>query len=135
MDTVSRAVRSRMMASIRSTDTGPERAVRRTIHAMGLRFRLNVRGLPGTPDIVLPRHRKIVFVHGCFWHRHARCRYATTPKTRVAFWSEKFRRNVERDGENRRALRALGWKVLVVWDCETRQPEKLARKLARFLGP
>lgn len=133
MDTMSPAARSRLMAAIRSKNTLPERLVRRMIHGMGYRFRINVAGLPGKPDIVLARHGKIVLVHGCFWHRHARCRQATTPKSRVAFWKAKFRRNVERDGETRRALRRLGWRVLVVWECELRKPEKLEGRLRKFL--
>jgi len=133
MDTMSPAARSRLMAAIRSKNTLPERLVRRMIHGMGYRFRINVAGLPGKPDIVLARHGKIVLVHGCFWHRHARCRQATMPKSRVAFWKAKFRRNVERDVETRRALRRLGWRVLVVWECELRKPERLEGRLRRFL--
>jgi len=103
------------------------------LHCMGYRFRLNRADLPGKPDIVLPKYGTVVFVHGCFWHRHRGCRYAYTPKSRVTFWQRKFRRNIERDREVRRKLRALGWWVLVVWECELSKPERLARYLASKL--
>ncbi len=123
------SVRSRNMAAIRGKDTAPELAVRRILHAMGLRFRLHRRDLPGRPDIVLPKHRTVVFVHGCFWHRHEVCRYTTTPKTRQEFWQSKFAANVERDSRNRTDLRQLGWRVIVVWECELRQPSELKERL------
>lgn len=109
------------MAAITGKNTQPELALRRFLHALGYRFRLHRKDLPGKPDIVMPRLRTCIFVHGCFWHRHAGCRYATTPKTRSEFWAEKFLRNVERDLVNVRALEALGWKVMIVWECEIRQ--------------
>ena len=121
------------MSRIRGRDTGPERIVRSMLHCMGYRFRLNRADLPGKPDIVLPKYGTVVFVHGCFWHRHRGCRYAYTPKSRVTFWQRKFRRNIERDREVRRKLRALGWWVLVVWECELSKPERLARYLASKL--
>ena len=124
------SVRSRNMAAIRGKDTGPELAVRRILHAMGLRFRLHRKDLPGRPDIVLPKHRTVVFVHGCFWHRHEDCRYTTTPKTRQEFWESKFAANVERDSRNRTDLRQLGWRVIVVWECELRQPSDLKERLS-----
>ena len=124
------SVRSRNMAAIRGKDTAPELAVRRILHAMGLRFRLHRKDLPGRPDIVLPKHRTVVFVHGCFWHRHEDCRYTTTPKTRQEFWQTKFAANVERDGRNRTDLRQLGWRVIVVWECELRQPSDLKERLS-----
>ena len=108
------------MAAVTSKNTQPEVAVRRFLHALGYRFRLHRKDLPGKPDIVMPKLRTCIFVHGCFWHRHTGCRYATTPKTRSEFWKAKFSRNVERDLENVQALEALGWKVLVVWECEVR---------------
>ena len=116
-DTVGPEVRSRMMASIRRRDTKPEWTVRRHLHALGFRYRLDVRGLPGSPDIVLARHRAAIFVHGCYWHRHAGCRYATTPKSNAAFWTEKFGRNVERDARAVSALGDAGWRVATIWEC------------------
>jgi DNA mismatch endonuclease (patch repair protein) len=101
---------------------------------MGYRFRLHRKDLPGKPDIVLPRLNTIVFVHGCFWHRHARCKYAYTPKTRKAFWTEKFEGNVERDRKVRRQLTRDGWKVIVIWECRTSDDESLQKQLSRRLG-
>lgn len=108
--------------------------MRSLLHRMGYRFRLHRRNLPGRPDIVLPRYGVVVLVHGCFWHRHPRCRYAYTPKSRKAFWTRKFESNVARDKVVRRELRKLGWKVIIVWECQTRDLEKLARRLERELG-
>ncbi|MDT0683411.1 very short patch repair endonuclease [Roseicyclus sp. F158] len=116
-DTVSPEVRSRMMAANRRKDTGPELLVRRHLHAQGLRFRLDVRKLPGSPDLVLTRHRAAIFVHGCYWHRHQGCRFATTPKSNQAFWVSKFASNVERDERAIAALQHMGWRVGVVWEC------------------
>ncbi|MDX2208527.1 MAG: DNA mismatch endonuclease Vsr [Gemmatimonadales bacterium] len=121
-DVVDRATRSRMMSGIRSHDTKPELAVRSWLHRAGLRFRLHVRDLPGSPDIVLPRWGAVVFVHGCFWHRHRGCARAATPKTRRAFWAAKFRSNIERDERNRRALRRLGWRTRTIWECSLGPP-------------
>lgn len=117
------------MRSVRQAHTGPELIVRKILHGLGLRFRLQRRDLPGTPDIVLPKHRTVIFVHGCFWHRHVGCSKATTPKTRVEFWQDKFDRNIERDQIKEQALVASGWRVLTVWECETRQPSTLMNKL------
>ena len=122
-------VRSRNMAAIRGKDTAPELAIRRILHAMGLRFRLHRKDLPGRPDIVLPKHRTVVFVHGCFWHRHENCRHTTTPKTRQEFWQTKFAANVERDRRNQTDLQQLGWRVIVVWECELRQPSDFKERL------
>lgn len=124
-DIVDGATRSRMMSAIRGRDTAPERAVRRYLHGAGLRFRLDGAGLPGRPDIVLPRHRVAVFVHGCFWHRHRGCRFTTTPSTNADFWKAKFARNVARDSANEAKLRALGWMPLVIWACETADADSL----------
>ena len=121
------------MARIGSADTSPELAVRRLLHRLGYRFRLHRRSLPGTPDLCFPARRKAIFVHGCFWHRHEGCRRTTTPKTRTAFWKDKFRKNVERDGANLRDLRGLGWSVMIVWECETSDLGELALRLAGFL--
>ena len=119
--------RSRTMRAVRSRDTNPEMAVRRFIHAAGLRFRLHDRRLPGVPDLVFPGRRVVVFVHGCFWHRHPGCPKATLPKSRREYWEPKLTGNVERDLRNRDALKAAGWKVAVIWECETRDSERLAR--------
>ena len=106
------------MSRIRSRDTSPELAIRRQLHALGLRYRLHDRRLPGRPDLVLPRFRAVVFVHGCFWHRHPGCSIATTPKSNTAFWQEKFDRNVRRDKRSAVALEAAGWRVFTAWECE-----------------
>jgi DNA mismatch endonuclease (patch repair protein) len=109
--------------------------VRRIAHTLGYRFRLHRRDLPGSPDLVFSRRKMAVFVHGCFWHRHPGCSRATTPKTRTEFWVGKFKRNVERDAEVERSLRAQGWDVLTVWECETRNADRLSETLKAFLGP
>jgi len=121
------------MAAIRSKDTTPERVVRRAVHRLGYRFRLHVRELPGTPDIVLPRHRKVVEVRGCFWHVH-RCGRCRVPATRRAYWAAKLRRTAARDAWNLRALRRLGWRVLVVWECQVTDPRRLEQIVRRFLA-
>ena len=132
-DIVNSRRRSEMMAGIRDRDTAPERAVRRIAHRMGLRFRLHRKDLPGRPDMVFPKHRLAVLVHGCFWHRHGGCRYASTPKSRTAFWTEKFAANVARDARQEAALKALGWRVLVIWECETRHKAVVERRLAGLI--
>ncbi|MFV3415503.1 very short patch repair endonuclease [Pseudomonas sp. NY15436] len=123
MDIVSREVRSRMMAGIRGSDTLPEMKVRKLLHRQGFRYRLHQRNLPGKPDVVLSRYRVCIFVHGCFWHRHPGCRYATTPKTHEDFWQTKFDQNVKRDLRNRDELLRLGWRVIELWECGIRGPE------------
>lgn len=133
-DIVDPAIRSRMMSAIRGKDTRPEMLVRRYLHACGIRFRLHSRQLPGRPDIVLPRFRTVVFVHGCFWHRHPACHLASTPATRAEFWATKFSRNVERDRANASALAAMGWQVLTIWECETRDPLLLDQLFWRILA-
>lgn len=133
MDTVTPETRSRMMAAVRGKNTKPELIVRRQAHAMGFRFRLHRRDLPGRPDIVFPCLRCVIFVHGCFWHRHRGCDGTTTPKDNAELWAAKFKRNVERDRAAVQGLRALGWRVLVVWECQTRDASSLRRKLDRFL--
>ena len=125
--------RSELMRRVRGKNTTPERAVRRVAHALGYRFRLHRRDLPGTPDLVFPRLRRAIFVHGCFWHRHEGCARTTTPKTRAAYWREKFEQNMHRDRRNLAALRRLGWSVLVVWECQTFERTELLAKLSRFL--
>lgn len=131
-DVVDRKTRSRIMSGIRSKNTKPELAVRRHLHKAGLRFALHRRDLPGRPDIVLPRHGAVVEVHGCFWHRHPGCRFATSPATRKTFWQEKFADNVRRDRSNTRALRVLGWRVFVVWECQTSRASFLDRLVDRI---
>lgn len=126
--------RSWNMSRIRAKDTKPELAVRRLLHRLGFRFRLHVRRLPGCPDIVLARRKAVVFVHGCFWHRHPNCRFAYTPKSRREFWLPKFQANAMRDKETLVQLRREGWKPVVVWECETRNLEKLADRLKREIG-
>jgi DNA mismatch endonuclease (patch repair protein) len=121
------------MRGIRQSNTYPELSVRRLAHALGYRFRLHKKELPGSPDIIFTSRRKIIFVHGCFWHRHPGCSKATVPKTRENFWREKFSANIKRDTRAIRKLRALGWKVLVIWECETKDEARLARKLTSFL--
>lgn len=119
-DIVDAATRSRMMAGIRGKDTKPETLVRKALFKAGFRFRLHRRDLPGVPDVVLPGRRVAVFVHGCFWHVHPGCSYAKTPSTRREFWTRKLARNVERDARAREALLIAGWRVLVVWECATK---------------
>ena len=132
-DHVDPSKRSSIMAAVHAKDTAPEMAVRRIVHALGYRYRLHSAQLPGKPDLVFVSRRKIVFVHGCFWHRHSMCKYATIPKTRRDFWMEKFSRNAERDRKVRLELKHLGWKVLTVWQCELKKPEKLTERLIEFL--
>src|SRR5690349_16329595 len=117
------------MSRIRGRNTAPERSVRSALHRLGYRFRLHVSELPGCPDIVLPRYRTVVFVHGCFWHRHRGCKYAYTPKSRIKFWLNKLQANVARDVITRRRLTRMGWRVVTVWECDVRKPNKLPRRL------
>ncbi len=118
VDTITSEHRSWVMSRIRSGDTTPERVVRSLLHRLGYRFSLHRKDLPGTPDIVLRKHKTVVFVHGCFWHRHPGCKQSTTPKTRKEFWRDKFERNVARDERNQCELRKKGWNVIVVWECK-----------------
>lgn len=122
------------MSRIKGFDTKPEILVRSLVHRMGFRFRIHRRDLPGNPDIVLPKHGKIIFVHGCFWHGHRRCPRAKRPKTNKAFWNKKLDMNIKRDKDLQKKLRYKGWKVLVVWQCETKKPEKLLGKFESFLN-
>ncbi|MDL2201330.1 very short patch repair endonuclease [Brucella intermedia] len=132
-DHLTTSERSALMAKVRSKDTKPELIVRKTAHRLGYRFRLHLPDLPGTPDLVFPRHRLAVFVHGCFWHRHPNCRRATTPTTNIVKWAEKFERNRLRDARAKAELEKLGWSVLVIWECETRSEKALAEQLAQWL--
>lgn len=135
VDVVDRITRSRMMAGIKGTNTRPELELRRALHRLGLRYRLHVAGLPGRPDIVLPRHRTVIQIQGCFWHRHDNCAFATTPASNVPFWTSKFSETVKRDQRNLETLRKLGWRVAVVWECSIRKEgaEVIARKLSSWL--
>ena len=132
VDVVGPETRSRMMSGIRGKNTKPELLVRSHLHRKGLRFRLHA-NLPGKPDLVFPKYRTAVFVHGCFWHRHQKCRYAYTPKSRKAFWQSKFAENVRRDRRTARALRGSGWKVITVWECWTEKSEELACRLGKLV--
>jgi len=133
-DIYNRAKRSEIMSGIRGRDTRPEMIVRRVAHRLGFRFRLHRRDLPGTPDIVFPRHRAVIMVHGCFWHRHPGCKRASHPRARAQYWEEKFETNVVRDRRNETALHELGWRVLVIWECETTNPEAVAARIVSYLG-
>ena len=132
-DIVDRDKRSEIMSRIRGRDTEPEMIVRRIAHRLGFRFRFHRRDLPGSPDLVFPQHRAVILVHGCFWHRHPGCKYAYSPKTRVRFWEDKFEGNVVRDRRNETALDELGWRVMVVWECETRDREAVAERIIEYL--
>ena len=125
VDTLTPAERSIRMRSIRAKDTKPEVALRRALHGKGLRFRLHGAKLPGKPDIVLPKHKAVIFVHGCFWHRHEGCKVASTPKSNTDFWIDKFDKNVARDAKNITLLVEQGWRVLVIWECELSTPAKI----------
>ena len=133
-DIVDSDKRSEMMSGIRSRDTKPELIVRGIAHRLGFRFRVHRRDLPGSPDIVFPKHQAVIMVHGCFWHRHPDCQYASTPKTRVQFWENKFEGNVVRDRRSQSALRHLGWRVLVIWECETKDHDAVAARIVSYLG-
>jgi DNA mismatch endonuclease, patch repair protein len=133
-DNRSSASRSALMARIGGKNTAPEMAVRRLLHSLGYRYRLHRRDLPGTPDIVFPSRRKVIFVNGCFWHSHG-CRIGQPPKTRTEFWEPKLERNRLRDRENNANLRRMGWKRLTLWQCQIGISQKLAAKLFSFLGP
>lgn len=135
-DIVSPAVRSRMMSSIRGKDTTPELVLRKALHVRGFRYRLNARDLPGSPDIVLPKWGAVLFVHGCYWHRHHGCPKATMPSSNVAFWREKFAQNVERDRRNLADLLGLGWRVGIVWECAifSTPPTELMPDIEEFVS-
>jgi DNA mismatch endonuclease (patch repair protein) len=133
MDTLSKQERSERMSRVRHKDTKPELIVRSLVHHMGFRYKLHDRSLPGNPDLVFPRRQKIIFVHGCFWHRHGRCACTRWPKSRLGFWRPKLEKNQSRDRVTRRRLAKLGWKVLVVWECQLRHLEKLASRVQQFL--
>ena len=121
--------RSRNMSAIKSKNTKPEIKVRKILHSMGYRFRLHSKDLPGSPDIVLPKYKTVIFVHGCFWHRHENCKYASTPKTRKEFWNKKFTENKKRDSEIQEKIKILDWRSVVIWECETKNIEDLRDKI------
>ena len=133
VDRLSPERRSALMAKVGSKNTLPEMRVRKAAHALGYRFRLHRKDLPGKPDLVFPGRRKIIFVHGCFWHRHEGCAKASQPTTRSDFWSDKFTRNVVRDKQAVLELERLGWAVTVIWECETRSNERLVHMIDEFL--
>lgn len=135
IDTVSPDRRSEIMRAVRQKNTHPEMIVRRMAYALGVRYRLHSKNLPGRPDLVFPGRSLCIFVHGCFWHRHPGCRLASTPASNVDFWSEKFLRNVERDERKENELRNAGWRVETIWECETRDLTKLREKLKKLLFP
>jgi len=133
VDSLTKEQRSWNMSRVRSKDTKAELLVRSILHRNGYRFRLHKKGLPGKPDIVLAKYQAVVFVHGCFWHCHKGCTDATVPKSNTAFWVQKFAQNVKRDKTNQKNLRQLGWKVIIVWECETAKIDRLAIKLCKEL--
>lgn len=133
MDTRSPEQRRRIMQAVKSKNTAPELRVRRLLHAMGYRFRLHRKDLPGRPDIVLPKHRKVIFVHGCFWHAHG-CSKGKPPKSRLDYWLPKLEQNVKRDRTKTEQLESLGWTVLVVWQCETQDIEALVNRIQGFVN-
>lgn len=133
MDSVSRKKRSQIMALVRSKDTRPEMAVRKLVWNLGYRYRLHRRDLPGCPDLVFSGSRKVIFVHGCFWHRHKGCALARLPKSRLDFWGPKLESNALRDKRNKRALARRGWRVLTVWECELKNVDRVIIAARRFL--
>jgi DNA mismatch endonuclease (patch repair protein) len=135
VDVLSTNQRSRNMAAIKGRNTKPEILVRQILHAHGFRFRLHRRDLPGRPDIVLPKYKTVVFVNGCFWHQHVGCKFATKPSSRAEFWEAKLTRNVARDFENTAKLAELGWRVIVVWECELRDANAVITRLLSGLKP
>lgn len=134
MDTLSPEQRRRTMAAVKSWNTKPEIVVRGILHKAGFRFRLYRKDLPGRPDVALPKYRTVIFVHGCFWHQHPGCKHASKPGTRQDYWLPKLERNIERDKKHTSELDALGWNVLVVWECETKDKAAVSEKLIRFIS-
>jgi DNA mismatch endonuclease (patch repair protein) len=131
IDHVSRRKRSAIMGAVRGKDTAPEILVRKAVHRLGLRFRLQGRKLPGRPDLVLPKWNTVVFVNGCFWHRHSGCKRTTIPKSNAEFWTRKFAENTRRDAANYKRLKALGWRVLILWQCQVRSADEATAAVAR----
>ena len=133
MDTLTRAERSARMSLVRYKDTKPEKLVRSLVHGMGYRYRLHTKKLPGCPDLVFRAKRKVIFVHGCFWHRHPRCGLARMPKSKLDFWKPKLEANRQRDLRNQAALRRRGWRILVIWECQLTNIQKVADRVETFL--
>ena len=134
MDRISKEHRSWNMSRIRSRNTKPERMVRSLLHRMGYRFTLHRKDLPGKPDIVLPKYKAVIFVHGCFWHRHEGCKYAYFPKTKQKFWATKFKSNVERDRNVMKQLNEKDWQILIIWECELSDTESIIKTLEAYLN-
>lgn len=132
-DTLTPQARSERMSRVRAKDSKPEMQLRRLVHGLGFRYRLHARDLPGKPDLVLPRWRAVIFMHGCFWHRHPGCALARLPKSKLDFWQTKLEANRQRDRLNQQRLRELGWRVLVVWECELKHLDRVARVVRDFL--
>lgn len=132
MDNLTREKRSWNMSRIRGKNTKPEILVRSLLHNAGFRFTIHRKDLPGRPDIVLPKHKTVIFVHGCFWHRHVGCKFAYTPKSRLSFWNEKFAGTIERDKRHTTELEEMGWRVVVIWECETKDEERLRARISRI---
>ena len=135
MDTLTAVERSQRMARISSKNTKPELVVRHLVFSLGYRYRLHSRDLPGSPDLVFRSRKKAIFVHGCFWHCHEGCKVANRPKSRTEYWDDKFARNKQRDARNQRALKNLGWRSLVIWECQLKGIKSLQKRLQTFLGP
>jgi DNA mismatch endonuclease (patch repair protein) len=133
MDSLSKERRSWNMSRIRSRDTSPELAVRSILHRLGYRFRLHAAHLPGKPDIILPKWKHAILVHGCFWHRHKGCEFAYTPKSRVEFWDQKFEQNMARDAISVQKLKSLGWRVTTIWECQTKDEKALGQRLTHLI--
>lgn len=135
-DKITKERRSENMRRIRSKDMKPEMIVRKLVHGMGYRYRLHRKDLPGKPDLVFGPKKKVIFVHGCFWHQHddPECKIARKPKSNNTYWDSKLQRNIERDAENQRKLKEMGWDVLTVWECEVREAGQLSQKISQFLG-
>jgi len=134
MDVFTKEKRSQIMSKIKGKDTKPEKVVRSLLHQMGYRFRLHRRDLPGNPDIVLPKYKKAIFVHGCFWHGHDGCPRSKRPNTNKKFWNEKLSKNIKRDKRNQNELRKLGWQPLVVWQCQIKDIENLNEEIIQFIN-
>jgi DNA mismatch endonuclease, patch repair protein len=132
-DIVSCSKRKEMMSSVKQRHTKPEIAVRKLLHRNGFRFRLHNKKLPGTPDIVLPKYKTVIFVHGCFWHQHENCRKARRPTSNVEFWNEKLDKNIERDNRKESELIKAGWKVLTIWDCEIKDEKRIIEKIKKLI--
>lgn len=135
VDSLDPAARSAVMSRVRGKDTRPEMVVRKLTFAAGYRYRLHVKYLPGTPDLVFSARKKVIFVHGCFWHRHENCSFARLPKSRVEFWTEKLNGNKDRDKRILEALTRTGWEVLILWECELKDREDVGKRIQSFLGP